>query len=183
MKRSITIAVAGLAAFLAMSGCEEAKKPSYVEAQYDVEYLSMTDTRVWVGDLSQNLGEGDYYGYCSATTSSGVKTISVLVADSIGWPNPDWMIKFHRLEWPVDSPASVTCDHVEIFDEQTGSDNIPCAGDDSCQITISRNEDLKNTVQLWFTCSEFDTNVSTGGVPNRMAIANGAMQIQHCRGF
>lgn len=187
MKRMILLAGAVLTATLALAGggCADDPKPAFVEAQYTVEYLSRSDPRQRVGELSENLGGGDFYGYCSATTSSGVKTISIQVADPASWPTVDWMVKFHRITWPVDSPDSVTCDHIEIFDETVGSDAIPCGGgaEGTCQVTVSRNEDLKHTVQVWFTCNEFETNVSTGGVPNTMSISSGALQIQNCDGF
>jgi hypothetical protein len=170
---------------LAEVGCKDAGKPPFVESQYDVLYLSTTHTRQRVGDLSTDLGSGDLYGYCNARKSGGTYAISVLVADSATWPTPAWKVRFQGIQWPEDSTTSVTCDHVEIFDERTGSDDIPCAGGDAgtCQVTVSRNEDLKDTVQIWFSCNEFDTNVSTGGVPNTMSIRSGAMQIQNCDGF
>lgn len=187
MKRIILLlaAISTVPLALAGGGCSEDKKPAFVEAQYTVEYLSASRTRQRVGELSQDLGAGDFYGYCSATTSSGVKTINIQIADPASWPTVDWMVKFHRLEWPVDSTASVTCDHIEIYDETVGSDSIPCGGgaEGTCQVTVSRNEDLKDTVQVWFTCNEFNTNVSTGGVPNKMSISSGAVQVQNCSGF
>jgi len=187
MKRIILLAGAAMAASLALAGggCTSDPKPAFVEAQYTVDYLSRSDVRQRVGELSENLGGGDFYGYCSATSSSGVKTINIQIADPDSWPTVDWMVKFHRLSWPVDSTASVTCDHVEIFDATVGSDSIPCGGDAAggCQVTVSRNEDLKHTVQVWFTCNQFNTNVSTGGVPNKMSISSGAVQIQNCDGF
>ena len=189
MKRMILLAGAVVTASLALAGggCADDPKPAFVEAQYTVEYLSRSDTRQRVGELSENLGGGDFYGYCSATTSSGVKTISIQVADPNSWPTVDWMLKFDRLVWPVDSTTSVTCDKIEIYDETVGSASIPCSSaEGGCTVTVSRNEDLKDTVQIWFSCNEFETNVSTGGVPNKMSVnrdSMAAIQVQNCDGF
>jgi hypothetical protein len=160
-------------------------EPPFVEAQYTVEYLSGSRVRTRVGELSDSLSGGDFYGYCTALWAGDDATINIQVADPASWPSVVWMVKFHRLEWTEGATASVACDHIEIFDETVGSDFIPCGGggDGTCQVTVSRNEDLDAAVQVWFSCPAFDTNVSTGGVPNTMSISSGAMQIQHCAGF
>jgi len=184
MNRAIASAVVLLVCVAAIA-CEEEKKPPYVQAQYYRDYLGSRPLRQRVGSLSESLGKGDFYGYCSAISSGDTKTISVLVADPSGWPNPSWKVQFHRMAWPEGSVASITCDHVEICDDTVCNKDLDCTGDPltGCQITVSRAEGLKNAVQIWFNCVDFDTDAWTGGVPNKMSIEEGAMQIEHCVGF
>lgn len=156
----------------------------YLETQYMVEYMGMADTRTRVGTLSGS-GSSDFFGYCRAVQSGDARNIDILVADPATWPTPSWMIMFSGLQWIDGSIRAVTCDHVEIFDETVGSDHVPCGTGmvSTCHVLVSRNPDLDHTVQVWFDCNEFETNVSTGGVPNRMSISSGAMQIQNCGEF
>lgn len=184
MKRAMMSAFV-MALCVAAIACEEEKKPPYVQAQYQLDYLGPRGLRQHVGSLSEDLGKGDFYGYCSAISSGDSKIVSVLVADKSGWPSPAWKIRFHRVTWPEGSVASVSCDHVEICEETACNDDISCTGDETtgCQITVSRSEGLKNSVDFYFNCVDFDTNQSTGGVPNKMSITDGAMRVEHCVGF
>jgi hypothetical protein len=139
-----------------------------------------------VGILSTRVGSADFYGSCISTGAAAARTISIQVADpATTGMLPRWEIAFAGLQWTEGSTASVACDHVEIWDEQVGSESIPCGGGmpGTCQVTVSRNEELERAVQVWFTCNGFETNVSTGGVPNVMSIASGAMQVRRCSGF
>jgi hypothetical protein len=186
MRKLTFLAGCTVALLLAVQvGCQEDKKKPMVTAQYEVHYLASVDTRTRAGSLGTDLGKYDLYGFCGAVGGDDM-VLNVQVSDptSVG-TTPNWELAFRGVQWSEGSTSSVTCEHVEFWDEQVGSEHIPCGGGDAgtCQITVSRSEDIKHTVQFWFSCNDFDTNVSTGGVPNRMTVLSGALQVENCSGF
>ena len=177
------IAFAAAAAAALPAGCQDDTRPPYVQGQWTVEYLGSQTTVTMIGDLAENRS-GDYWGYCRAYERSGQKMISVLLADQ-GFPSPVDEVWFTNLAWTEGSAGSVSCEGGQIEHNNHGSDDVSCSCPDGigcCTVTVQRGEG-KHTAEIFFTCDEFDTRESTGGVPNKMSILNGRMQILNCSGF